>query len=98
MLGGNDVRAVAAGHVHLQWLRRFAQTLWFCVGSVGLVYEHKEPPDAVPFQPWSEYAIIDLPTLSVEFRRIPFDVEELIDAARRKDFPGYERWAAMWRR
>jgi hypothetical protein len=100
ILGGNDARAVAAGHVHLQWLRRFAQTLWFCVGSVGLVYEHKEPepPDDVPFQPWSEYAVVDLPTLSVEFRRIPFDVEELIDAARRKDFPEFERWAAMWKR
>jgi hypothetical protein len=100
ILGGNDARAVAAGHVHLQWLRRFAQTLWFCVGSVGLVYEHKEPepPDDVPFQPWSEYAVVDLPALSVEFRRIPFDVEELIDAARRKDFPEFERWAAMWKR
>jgi predicted phosphodiesterase len=98
ILGGNDARAVAAGHVHLQWLRRFAQTLWFCVGSVGLVYEQKEPPDEVPFQPWSEYAVVDLTTLSVEFRRIPFDVEELIDAARRQDFPGFERWAAMWKR
>ena len=98
ILGRNDARAVATGHVHLQWLRRFAQTLWFCVGSVGLVYEHEEPPDEVPFQAWSEYAVVDLPTLSVEFRRIPFDVEELIDAARRQDFPGFERWAAMWKR
>jgi hypothetical protein len=98
ILGGNGARAVAAGHVHLQWLRRFVQTLWFCVGSVGLVYEHKEPPDDVPFQPWSEYAVVDLPGVAVEFRRVPFDVEELIDTARRKDFPGFERWAAMWKR
>jgi diadenosine tetraphosphatase ApaH/serine/threonine PP2A family protein phosphatase len=98
ILVDTEAHAVAAGHVHLQWLRRFGQRLWFCVGSVGLVYEDKEPLDEVPFQPWSEYAVVDLPTLSVEFRRIPFDVEELIDAARRKDFPGFERWSAMWKR
>ena len=34
-----DAAAVAAGHVHLQWLRRVEGKLWFCVGSVGLVYE-----------------------------------------------------------
>jgi predicted phosphodiesterase len=98
ILDGSDARAIAAGHVHLQWLRRFDQTLWFCVGSVGLVYEHKEPMDDVPFQPWSEYAVVDLPALAVDFRHIPFDVEELIQAARRKDFPGFERWSAMWKR
>jgi predicted phosphodiesterase len=96
-LDGVGAAAVAAGHVHLQWLRRFGRTLWFCVGSVGLVYEHQEPMPDVPFQPWSEYAIVG-DDLSVEFRRVPFDVEELISSARRTDFPGFERWASMWQR
>jgi predicted phosphodiesterase len=96
-LVGVEADAVAVGHVHLQWLRRFGKVLWFCAGSVGLVYEHKEPLDEVPFEPWSEYAIVT-DKLSVEFRRVPFDVDELIEAARRKDFPGFERWAAMWKR
>jgi predicted phosphodiesterase len=91
---------VAAGHVHLQWLRRVRGTLWFCTGSVGLVYEHKEPLDEVPFLPYSEYAVLtaDDGRLDVEFRRIPFDVEELIAAARAADFPDVDRWAAMWQR
>ncbi len=97
-LAGVAADAVAAGHVHLQWLRRFDSTLWFCVGSVGLVYEHKEPLDPVPFQLWSEYAIVSPESLSVEFRRISFDVEDLLGAARAKDFPNYETWAAMWQR
>jgi predicted phosphodiesterase len=97
VLAGVQADAVAAGHVHLQWLRRVRGTLWFCVGSVGLVYEHKEPPDEVPFQPFCEYALVD-DELAVEFRRIPFDVEELIEAARAKDFPGFDRWAALWKR
>lgn len=96
-LDGVTVDAVAAGHVHLQWLRRFGDVLWFCVGSVGLVYEHSEPLDDVPFEPRSEYALVD-DDLAVEFRRIPFDVEELIEDARAKDFPDFGRWAAMWKR
>jgi predicted phosphodiesterase len=31
-----DADAVAAGHVHKQWLRRFDRTLWFCVGAIGV--------------------------------------------------------------
>jgi putative phosphoesterase len=96
-LAGLDADAVAAGHVHLQWLRRFETKLWFCVGSVGLVYEHKEPLDEVPFEPFSEYALVD-DHLGVQFRRIPFDVERLIDSARRQDFPDVDRWGAMWKR
>jgi predicted phosphodiesterase len=99
MIGQPGADAVAAGHVHLQWLRRFSALLWFCVGSVGLVYEHKDPMDEVPFEPRSEYALLsDGDGLAVEFRRIPFDVEELIDAARVADFPDVERWAGMWKR
>jgi predicted phosphodiesterase len=96
-LAGVDADAVATGHVHLQWLRRVGRALWFSVGSVGLVWEHNEPLDEVPFEPYCEYALVD-GELAVEFRRIPFDVEELIGDARAKDFPGYERWASMWKR
>jgi predicted phosphodiesterase len=95
-----DGDVVAAGHVHLQWLRRFGATLWLCAGSVGLVYEHKDPLDEVPFQPWSEYAVLTAENgrIAVEFRRIPFDVDELLAAARAADFPDVDRWAAMWQR
>ena len=79
-----DADAVAAGHVHQQWLRRFERTLWFCVGAIGV-------------SRWCEYALVDDETLSVEFRRIPFDVDELIAAARANDFPYFDRWLASWR-
>jgi predicted phosphodiesterase len=93
-----DAAAVAAGHVHLQWLRRVGSKLWFSVGSVGLVWEHREPLDGVPFQPVCEYTLVGDDELAVEFRRIPFDVEELIAAARATEFPGFERWAGLWKR
>jgi predicted phosphodiesterase len=89
---------VAAGHVHLQWLRRVRGTLWLCAGSVGLVWENAD--DEVPFLPWSEYAVLTAEGghASVEFRRIPFEVEELLETARATDFPDVERWAAQWQR
>ena len=96
-LANVEAAAVAAGHVHLQWLRRVDGKLWFCVGSVGLVYEHREPLDPVPFMPWSEYAIVS-DDLEVSFRRIAFNVDELIAAAKAADFPHFEHWAAMWQR
>ena len=82
-VGVLDADAVAAGHVHQQWLRRFERTLWFCVGAVGI-------------SRWCEYALVDDETLAVEFRRIPFDVDELIAAARAKDFPHFDRWVQSW--
>jgi predicted phosphodiesterase len=96
MIGNPSADAVAAGHVHLQWLRRFSNLLWFCVGSVGLVYEHKEPIDDVPFLPWCEYALFS--EAGVDFRRVPFEVDELLAAARANDFPDVERYAATWQR
>jgi predicted phosphodiesterase len=96
-LANVETAAVASGHVHLQWLRRANGKLWFCVGSVGLVYEQRQPLDPVPFLPWTEYAIVS-DELEVSFRRIPFDVEKLIADARASDFPHFEHWAAMWQR
>jgi predicted phosphodiesterase len=90
---------VAAGHVHLQWLRRVRGTLWLCAGSVGLVYEHQEPMDEVPFLPYAEYGVLTAEDgrVDVEFRRIGFDVEELLAAARAAGLPDVEGWAGMWR-
>jgi len=79
-----DADAVAAGHVHQQWLRRFGPTLWFCIGAIGA-------------SPECEYAVVDDETLAVEFRRIPYDVDALIAAARANDFPYFDRWVESWR-
>ena len=91
---------VAAGHVHLQWLRRVRGTLWLCAGSVGLVHEHEEPMSETPYQPHSEYAVLTAADgrVEVEFRRIGFDVDELLAAVRASGLPDAERYAGMWQR
>lgn len=78
-----DADAVAAGHVHQQWLRRFDRTLWFCVGAIGAARS-------------CEYALVDDATLAVEFRSIPYDVDALIAEARAGSFPHVDRWAELW--
>ena len=83
-VGELGVDAVAAGHVHQQWLRRFDETLWFCVGAIG-ISRH------------CEYALADSETLAVEFRRVAYDVDDLIAAARANDFPPFDRWVAQWK-
>jgi predicted phosphodiesterase len=82
-VGDIHADAVAAGHVHQQWLRRFGRTLWFCAGAIGIAR-------------WCEYALVDDESLALEFRRIPFDVDELIADAKAKDFPFFDRWVAQW--
>ncbi len=96
-LGDADV--VACGHVHLQWMRRIDRRLWLSVGSAGLVWEHKEPQDERPFDPWAEYAALTAANgrLSVDFRRVPFDVERLLAACRSGDMPHAEWYAAQWK-
>jgi predicted phosphodiesterase len=89
--------AVASGHVHLQWLRRVGRGFWLCAGSVGLVYDHKEPMDEQPFQPWGEYAVATSDgSLRLEFRRVPFDVGAHVKAIRDSGMPDAERSAREW--
>jgi predicted phosphodiesterase len=95
-----DADAVAAGHVHVQWLRRAGRGIWFCAGSVGLVYDHETADDEErPFEPWAEYAILTAHggVLRVEFRRVSFDVDELRGAILASGSPDAERQAARWK-
>jgi predicted phosphodiesterase len=96
-LGDADV--VACGHVHLQWLRRVGRRLWFSIGSAGLAWEHKEPMDDRPFEPWSEYAVLTARdgAFRVEFRRVPFDPREVIAAIHASGMPHADEYASQWK-
>lgn len=91
-----DAAAVVGGHVHLQWSRRVGRSFWACAGSVGLAYDHKQPLDEQPFEPWAEYAVVSASPLRLEFRRVPFDAREVVHAIRVSGMPGAERSASQW--
>jgi predicted phosphodiesterase len=68
------------GHTHMQFIRHFGRTFHFNPGSVGVAYRHDQPDDHFRLDPWAEYALLSSRSgnLSLEFRRIPFDVQLLI--------------------
>ena len=98
MLEGADAPVLAGGHVHLQFVRRRDSSLFVNPGSVGLAYDHEQPPDDVRLDPWAQYAVVsdDEGVASVELRRALFDHDAVIDAYERSGAPHPERSAA-WR-
>ena len=77
------------GHTHTQFIRHFGRTFHFNPGSVGVAYRHDQPDDHFRLDPWAEYALLSSSsgTLSLEFRRIPFDVGQLISVYRASGRP-----------
>lgn len=99
MFTGFSAQFFAGGHTHIQMLRRYQDALALNPGSVGLAYDRTPSPGgAVRNPPWGEYAILTVSgsSLSVDLRRVPFDVAALKRAARENDMPHAEWWCAEW--
>jgi putative phosphoesterase len=79
-LGPYAEHILTGGHTHTQQIRRNGKYFFFNPGSVGFAYSHNQPEDAFFADPWAEYAILTAENgqLGLEFRRIPFDVQEMI--------------------
>jgi predicted phosphodiesterase len=99
LLGPFASRLLTGGHTHLQQVRRLDDTFFFNPGSVGLAYNHEQPDDGFRADPWAEYAILSLEdgAIGLEFRRVPFDVDELIRATLASGRPYAEEIAARYR-
>jgi predicted phosphodiesterase len=101
MLGSYSGKALCGGHTHMQQVRRLGPLFFFNPGSVGVALDQYQPEDNVVLDPWAEYAILtasgDAP-LSLEFRRVPFDVDVLVDAYRANGRPHADSSIAMYRR
>jgi len=100
MLEGRPGVLLAGGHTHVQQLRRVGQGVFVNPGSVGVAYDRNQTRDEPLCDPWAEYAIIsdDDDSLAVEFRRVPFGVDKLIDAAREAGYPFSNDLAARYAR
>jgi predicted phosphodiesterase len=97
-LAAADAPILAGGHTHLQFLRRRGGSMFLNPGSVGLSYDHEQPEDAVRFDPWAAYAVVELSDglPSIEFRRVPFDGEAAAAAIEASGLPDTGR-ASAWR-
>ncbi|MEW6404586.1 MAG: metallophosphoesterase family protein [Chloroflexota bacterium] len=80
LLGSYASRILTGGHTHAQQIRRLGKYFFFNPGSVGFAYSHNQPEGEFHADPWGEYAILTAKDgqVSLEFRRVPFEAEELI--------------------
>jgi predicted phosphodiesterase len=96
---GHGATVYAGGHTHLQLLRRYRDALVVNPGSVGLAYDRVPIPGATVRNPaWAEYAILTVAgaCVSVDLRRVPFDVAALVRTARERAMPHAQWWGADW--
>jgi predicted phosphodiesterase len=89
ILGPYADRVLTGGHTHAQQIRRNGKYFFFNPGSVGFAYSHQQSEDHFKADPWAEYAILAAETgqLHLEFRRVPFEAEELIRMYRESGRP-----------
>ena len=79
-LGADASHILTGGHTHAQQIRRNGKYFFFNPGSAGFAYNHNQPDGQFHADPWAEYAILTTENgqIGLEFRRVPFDVQELI--------------------
>ena len=99
-LGAYTDHILTGGHTHAQQIRRNGKLFFFNPGSVGFAYSHYQPDGQFYADPWAEYAILSAENgqTSLEFRRIPFDVEQLIDIYRESGRPFADEAIAQYQR
>jgi predicted phosphodiesterase len=92
---GHDAALLAGGHTHLQWTRRVGDGLYVNPGSVGLSYDrHTDPPVLRALAEWALVTIAD-DAASVEFRQVPYAVEDFQAAAARSGRPYADEFVAQ---
>jgi predicted phosphodiesterase len=89
LLGSFSAHILTGGHTHMQQIRRIDQNFFFNPGSVGFAYSHNQPSSGFRADPWAEYAVLTVEAgqVRLEFRRLPFDVGELVRVYRRSGRP-----------
>jgi len=95
-LSGHQALVMVGGHSHVQMLRRYRSSLLINPGSVGLAFECSQSSERNV--PWAEYAVLgwDGNRIAVEFRRVPYDVGMLKNAAFNSGMPHVEWFVEKW--
>ena len=93
---GQEAALLAGGHTHLQWTRRIDDAVYVNPGSVGISYDrHADPLVLRPSAEWALVTVAD-GAFAVEFRQVPYAVEDVQAATRRSGRPYADEWAAQW--
>jgi putative phosphoesterase len=91
---GHDAALLAGGHTHLQWTRRIGDALYVNPGSVGVSYDrHPDPPVLRPLAEWALVTVAN-GAVAVEFRQVPYSLQEFRAAAARSGRPYADEYVA----
>lgn len=98
MLANVAATIVAAGHTHLQGVRRHRDLILLNPGSVGLPLDRLPPASPVRNPPWAEYAVVTAAdgALGLDLRRVPFDAARFVDATLASGMPHAAWYVADW--
>jgi predicted phosphodiesterase len=98
-LGAYGRNILTGGHTHAQQVRRVGERFFFNPGSVGFAYRHYQPDGRFQADAWAEYAILTVEQgqTGLEFRRLPFDVDELISIYRASGRPFADEAIAQYK-
>jgi predicted phosphodiesterase len=91
-----DAVLLAGGHTHLQWTREIGGALYVNPGSVGISYDRHG--DELALRPLAEWALVTVENgaVGVEFRQVPYSVDDVRAAVAHSGRPYADEWAARW--
>lgn len=97
-LGAYDKNILAGGHTHTQQVRRCGKLFFFNPGSVGLPFSSYQSSEQIRIDPWAEYAILTVENgiSDLQFRRLPYDVNQLLEIYRNSGRPFFEDVLAQY--
>lgn len=100
MLGGSTAALFAGGHTHIQLVRRYRDRIVLNPGSAGMSFDPDPSVTPCPPVPWAEFAVVEYEQgrLRIDLRRIPFDVDAVLEAGLGSGMPHASWWAEQWRR
>ncbi len=90
-----SISIAVGGHTHVQMFRQYQDLLIINPGSVGCAFRiPSHSPSAPSLSPVAEYAIVDCngDNISVEFKRIAFDISEFFSVLSGSDLPLKAWW------
>ena len=99
LLADHPAAVHIGGHTHFQMFRHIDAALFVNPGSIGMTYDRtRGSKGQIRFAAWAEFAVLELAPAgwNASLRRVPFDIDKLIDAIRRSGMPNPDWWAAAW--
>ena len=94
---GSSHRFLAGGHTHVPLVRPFGDQTIINPGSVGMPFASYGFAGEVPVMNHAAYAVVAATAadVSVEFRKVPVDVDALARAVRSSSMPHSEWWLGL---